>query len=369
MKKYIVWNPDSVLIGPSDTDYICEIEFAKKLGIDLFAGADEIFEFVGPAELVAIDPRKRVVLKHWRNWPDRVLPMEDLSWADLLILYTNDVIHGPWQDYQSAALEQYNCKNFICITEGRYNLEDYPQDRIYENHEHHSNRIVNFCRYQDWNTTTTKPKLFDALIGSVDDGSIKPHRHFLFGKLMENKLLAKSYINIWGHTNFRSPELNKLDDPAIYNYRNSTIFSSQFKNGRSMSYSIPIEIYKRSWYSIIAETAAQKSNFITEKTAKPLFEKRLFVMFGAQGMLSRLHKLGYKTFSDVIDESYDLEPNNIKRWTMAFEQVLKLAKADHQAIYKQIAPILEHNHDWIVGQQRNRLQGLKNFLKMHLDNL
>ena len=369
MSNYILWNPDAVLIGITDTDYICEIEFAKKLGIDLFEGAEEIFEFAGPAELVAADPRKKIVLKHWRNWPDRSLPKEDLSWADLLILYTNDVMDGPWEAYQSAALEQYNCKNFICITEGRYNLEDPPQDRVHENHEHHSNRIVNFCHFEDWNTTPTKPKLFDALIGSVDDGNIKPHRRFLFQNLVENKLLGKSFINIWGHIKFRSPELASLDDSAISNFRNSTIFNNDFKNGCSMSYSIPIEIYKRSWYSIVAETAAQKSNFITEKTSKPLFEKRLFVIFGAQGMLSRLHELGYQTFGDVIDESYDNEIDNIKRWTMAFDQVLALTTADHHAIYDQIAPVLEHNHNWIVNNQRNRLQGLKDFLSKHINKL
>ena len=46
-----------------------------------------------------------------------------------------------------------------------------------------------------------------------------------------------------------------------------------YKNGRSMSHSIPIEIYRRSWYSIVAETQAYKSNYVTEKTSKPLFEK------------------------------------------------------------------------------------------------
>jgi hypothetical protein len=125
-----------------------------------------------------------------------------------------------------------------------------------------------------------------------------------------------------------------------------------------MSYSIPTEIYQRSWYTIVSETMAEKSNYITEKTAKPLFEKRLFVVFGAQGLLGRLHELGYQTFDSVIDESYDLEPDNTKRWTMAFEQVLKLAQADHQAIYDQI-----------VSQQRRRLQGLKNFLDHHIGQL
>jgi hypothetical protein len=44
---------------------------------------------------------------------------------------------------------------------------------------------------------------------------------------------------------------------------------------------------------------------MTEKTAKPIWAKRLFVMFGTPGFLKKLHELGFKTFDHVIDESYD----------------------------------------------------------------
>lgn len=347
---------------------MCEIDFAKRLGIDLFENAEQVMTFAQPAYIVGIDPRKKVVLKHWRNHEQIDVPKEDLSWADLLILYTNDVITGPWSDYCDAVMTQYNCKNFICVTEGRLNMTDYPQDRVYENHEHHSNKIVNFCRFEAWDLTPNKPKIFDALIGSVDD-QIKPHRQFLFRKLQEHRLFNKSFINIWGSINARSPELNSLEDPVIKNFRNSTEYSDKFKNGCSMSTSIPIEVYKRSWYTLVAETVAYNSNYVTEKTAKPLFEKRLFVVFGAQGLLSRLHDLGYQTFHSVIDESYDHEPNDIKRWSMAFDQVLALTRADHVELYKKIQPVLEHNHAWIVNNQTARLQSLKDFLDQHLNKL
>jgi len=136
-------------------------------------------------------------------------------------------------------------------------------------------------------------------------------------------------------------------------------------NGIGVSHSIPLGIYQNSWYSIVAETNPSNSNFLTEKTAKPLFEKKLFVIFGSQGLLARLHSMGYKTFSSIIDESYDQEPVDRKRWEMAFEQVVKLSAQDHEAVYRQIAPILEHNHKHICDQHY-RLNGLKSFLQQHL---
>ena len=368
MSKYILWNPDWERLGPDESDYMCEIDLAKKIGIDLFANADQIITESDAAERVAHDTRKKVVLKHWRNYDESTAPAENLSWANLVILYSNDVITGPWESYRAAVLKNFNNDNFICVTEGRHNLYDHPVDRIHEDHEYHASRIVDFCQYEDWHATGTKPKLFDALIGSAHP-IIKPHREFVFDQLKKHNLLDQSFVNIWGSRNYRSPELKNIDDPAIVNYRNSMIYTDNFKNGRSMSHSIPIEIYRQSWYSIVTETQAYKSNYITEKTSKPLFEKRLFVMFGPQGLLGRLHSLGYQTFDGIIDESYDDEEDSVKRWTMAFEQVLKLATADHPEIYDQIAPVLEHNHTWIVGQQRNRLQGLKDFLDHHINQL
>ena len=140
MTKYILRHPDAELIGADDPDYMCELAFAEQLGIKLFE-PEETFTFRGMDFIIAPDPRKKVVLKHWRNWEEINLPKEDYSWADLLVLYTNDVMIGPWSAYSAAVMEQYNCKNFICIAEGIYNLTDYPQDRVYQNHEHHSNRF------------------------------------------------------------------------------------------------------------------------------------------------------------------------------------------------------------------------------------
>jgi hypothetical protein len=331
MTKYILWIPDWERLWPNESDYMCEIDLAKNIGIDLFSGANEIVTVPDAATIVSQDPRKKVVLKHWRNYNEHTALAEDLGWANLVILYSNDVITGPWETYHSSVLKNFNNDKFICVTEGRHNMYDHPQERVYEDHEYHASRIVDFCHYEEWNTVQDKPKIFDALLGSCDD-TIKPHRRFVFEQLQKNNLIDKSFVNIWGSVNYRSVELKQLDDPAIVNYRNSMIYTNKFKNGCSMSHSIPIEIYKQSWYSIVAETQAYKSNYITEKTAKPLFEKRIFVMFGPQGLLGRLHKLGYQTFDGIIDETYDNEEDHEKRWAMAFDQVLKLANSDHQTI-------------------------------------
>ena len=342
-------------------DYIYEITLAQRLGIDLFGDVKVVH---GPVtDAIKSDPRPKVVIKNWWLLINRPLPpAEDLSWADLVICYTGEIVNGPWQWYYNKTVKQFNNSNIISVTSGRHGLVQYPEHLVYDSLGHFFSKIVDVCRYEDWNTLPVKPKLFDALLGIA-----KPHRIFIFSQLRTNGLLDKSFVSIHGEVEYVSPDLHEFDDPKITSEDRKRSMSKVpgLANGIGVSHSIPLGIYQNSWYSIVAETNPTTSNFLTEKTAKPLFEKKLFVLFGSQGLLARLHSMGYKTFSSIIDESYDQEPVDRKRWRMAFDQVVKLSTLDHAAVYRQIEPILEHNHKHICDQHY-RLNGLKSFLQQHL---
>ena len=62
-----------------------------------------------------------------------------------------------------------------------------------------------------------------------------------------------------------------------------------------------------------------------------------------QGYLQRLRSFGFKTFGDVIDESYDGEPDSLLRWKMAMDQVQFLTTQDPVEIYAKIKDVVEHN--------------------------
>ena len=122
----------------------------------------------------------------------------------------------------------------------------------------------------------------------------------------------------------------------------------------SASNIVPVDVYNDTCYSIVAETFFN-SDFIllSEKTAKPLIARRLFVMFAGPGYLAHLHRLGFQTFDCVIDESYDFEPNDNARWIKAFDQVKYLCTQSQEAILQKIQPILEHNYNLFVGRDWN----------------
>lgn len=106
-------------------------------------------------------------------------------------------------------------------------------------------------------------------------------------------------------------------------------------------------IYNQSHYSCVVETVIPSDNrmsMFSEKEAKPIVAKRPFVIVGTMHHLKAFRDLGFKTFSPVIDESYDQEPDFEKRVNMLLDSMLKLSQEDPVKVYQKLMPVLEHNH-------------------------
>ena len=84
---------------------------------------------------------------------------------------------------------------------------------------------------------------------------------------------------------------------------------------------------------------------LLEKEAKPIVAKRPFIIVGSKDHLKAFRKLGFKTFSPVIDESYDDEPNKIKRFNMILDAMDKLTEQDPQEVYKKLQSVLDYNYN------------------------
>jgi hypothetical protein len=137
----------------------------------------------------------------------------------------------------------------------------------------------------------------------------------------------------------------------------------------SLSQVVPISVYNQTHYSLVAETNFSNSyNFYTEKIVKPIMAGRLFIAIAGQGYLEFLRSLGFKTFNNIIDESYDQEKDNVRRWTMALDQFEILCSQDPDQIQNQIADIVNHNQrtmletDWYGQLAQDFIKQLDLFL-------
>jgi len=188
-------------------------------------------------------------------------------------------------------------------------------------------------------TQHTPKYMFDCLVGNA-----RPNKNFVADFVTKNNLTDCVLFSCFSRDK-KWIQGHEYDDVKTTNTTQVNVdYGSKLTT--MMSLFIPYLIYNDSWFSIVPETRPH-ANFISEKTAKPLMSKRLFVVFSSTNHLAALHKLGFKTFDNVIDESYDTVQNNHQRWSMAAEQITYLLSQDPVEIYEKVLPTLIHNQDLI----------------------
>ena len=87
---------------------------------------------------------------------------------------------------------------------------------------------------------------------------------------------------------------------------------------------------------------------MTEKTLKPVVYLQPFIMLGSANSLTYLRELGFKTFGDFWDESYDLEVDSVLR----LKKIIKLCKKISQWSQEEklqftydVKEIVEYNYN------------------------
>lgn len=226
-------------------------------------------------------------------------------------------------------------------------------------------------------SNTKKQFLFEALLGAR-----RIHRSYVMARFNLNQsILQKSIITY--RKEFGSDQqdpgifLNKeaadvVNNNLIWPYISPNLDPDWEVSGhirRDISEITPWDIYNRTYYSICCETVFQHPApsryhdpgpfFITEKTAKVLLGQRLFVMFGPRHTLKFLQELGFRTFNNVIDESYDDCADAGTRFKMAFDQVEYLSTLDPETVMQQTEQIRLYNYHHLYQYRKQ----IKN--KMH----
>lgn len=201
-------------------------------------------------------------------------------------------------------------------------------------------------------TVSNKEKYFDVLLGCW-----RLHRDFVYDYINHNMAdkVIMTYFRRWNvdlrttdHI-FETEGLEFLLDNTYYNTVHRVKYYDRTMN---LSAIVPIKIYNETYYSLVTETnSLNHFNFYTEKIVKPILAGRLFIVIAGAGYLQNLRSLGFKTFGNIIDESYDDEIDHYKRWLMALEQANRLCKLSPIDVKNKIKDVVEHNQklmleDW-----------------------
>lgn len=104
------------------------------------------------------------------------------------------------------------------------------------------------------------------------------------------------------------------------------------------------------WYSLVTETEiSDHSIFLTEKTYKPILNLHPFMIWGSPFSLAYLRSIGYKTFPNMFDESYDLEKNPKIRLERIVNEMIKFKNLTSGEKYRR----LHLDRDNIIHNQQH----------------
>jgi len=126
---------------------------------------------------------------------------------------------------------------------------------------------------------------------------------------------------------------------------------------------VDVDHIKNSYFNIITESymyskslpQSHKTIFeMSEKTYKALICQP-FIHLGSYGVLKYMRSMGYKTFPELFDESYDDIINHTDRLLAVVDSIEKVCKMDekefHNIYCKEIIPKVIHNRELVASKK------------------
>ena len=187
--------------------------------------------------------------------------------------------------------------------------------------------------------------------------------------LLENSLWSYNNVDMGDKFNDNPIQLSRLN---LENYLTEFLDKAPYTcdelttTEHNQHWMLARHLYEDSYCSFVLETLydAEQSGgaFITEKTFKSIRNGHPFVVFGCPNSLAVLRRLGYRTFDNAIDTSYDTERNNTQRFIKTIDSVKKLLDQDLHTWYLSCLDDIKYNQDLFVGSKYNRLEELNSKL-------
>ena len=194
----------------------------------------------------------------------------------------------------------------------------------------------------------------------------RPHRKTLLDELQSHGPLPDAVVRDTG--NIQNTHLI----PGMFTDIEQ-LYAKPFLDGITWKDPVPrYDLYNQTNFELVCETLGNDDNVFwpTEKITKPITMRHPFIVFGGQHFLKHLKTLGFQTFHEHINESYDNIADPRER-TKAIADLVKsfdLPKA--QKFFADTRQICDHNFNHMCllhGRQTyDKSVVLKNyFIEMH----
>lgn len=107
--------------------------------------------------------------------------------------------------------------------------------------------------------------------------------------------------------------------------------------------------YRDTYFSLVSETVFDYPySFRTEKMAKPLMIGHPFIVASNAGFYRDLRALGFRTFNNLIDESFDLIDDNDQRLERTAQEVEWLCSQDLARFAREADAVCKYNQQHLA---------------------
>lgn len=260
------------------------------------------------------------------------------------------------------------------------NMENCISQVVYDFHQACTSQAV--LNEQKENYFTFTPKIYEKKFLSFN-GHNREHRTALVYGLSSLNLIDKGFVSFNSKIPDENPELtywhiietckdtNLLQLYESNKHKLSTLAQLKLDdlNDKNLAGFMPEHGYyqNQTYFSIITETnydtfehlnTVQKSPIETigriysEKTFRAILYQHPFIILAPKHFLRGLRRMGYKTFSSVIDESYDEEENYSTRIYKVLKEIERLCNLNNNEIkhfLKETEEICQYNFNILIN--------------------
>lgn len=194
-------------------------------------------------------------------------------------------------------------------------------------------------------------KKFDYLYINLNNKS-RYHRCLMMEKLCENNLMDIG-LNSW---NMLSTEyLGCISDLNI-TYANFDFKCWEEKKINVDDYKIDntiVEEYSKkllqpnALIALVTETY-YRTNFITEKTFRPILLEQPFIVLGGKHQNKELTNLGFELYDEIFDYSFDSDDSLENRVQGIIDNLNRIKDRNYYELYEQLSPKIKRNKNRIV---------------------
>jgi hypothetical protein len=271
---------------------------------------------------------------------------------------------------QKLGIESLIQEGKILLISGGEQQADYP----YIQYDHFLAEILRYeentkemSRIDEIFNKQSKPYKFLFL-----NGRARPHRKYLYERFRQLDILKHSLwtmldsrptvsrsfylpdndINLMA-TNSELQWLPKQYEVTLYKDTeitpgppNRTFVKNELFNNTWGEIYLRAEPYIDTYFSLVTETVVEQPwPFRTEKIAKPIAIGHPFIVATSPGYYRDLHRLGFRTFGQVIDESFDTIEHHQDRMDRIIAIVKDLCQQDLDAFQKECYTVCKYNQE------------------------